>query len=110
MPATDATARLSKRSAGSASAMVDITAYENVARAKQATSTRNRVERAAGISARTPNPPATMRKRRARPTLQPWRMSALDTPPPKKLPRSAARKGTQKPSAVSSSRNPRPTR
>ena len=54
--------------------------------------------------------PATISVRRARPTLQPRRMSALETPPPKKLPRSAARNGTQKPSAVSSSLNPRPTR
>jgi hypothetical protein len=89
---------------------VDITAYENVARAKQATSTRKRDESAAGINGEHAEAAGTIRKRRRRPTLQPRRMSALETPPPKKLPRSAARNGTQKPSAVSSRRKPRPTR
>ena len=40
------------------------------------------------------------------PTLQPRSIRQLDTPPPKKLPRSAARNGTQKPIRLSSSLKP----
>ena len=47
---------------------------------------------------------------RAAPTDQPRAMSALDTPPPKKFPRSAARNGTQNASRLSSSLKPRDTR
>ena len=51
--------------------------------------------RRSGIRNIIPMPPNTPIALRAAPTLQPRLISALDTPPPKKLPRSAARKGTQ---------------
>src|SRR6266511_1277102 len=109
-PETVATARLWKRSAGKESAMVDMAAYEKVAIAKQATRAGKEERKAAGIRARTPKPPPTTSALRARPTEKPRRIRALDTPPPKKLPRSEARNGTQKPAAVSSSLKPFATR
>src|SRR5262249_10601082 len=87
-PATDATARLWKRSAGSAIAFVESAAYEKVATAKQSMSAKNEERNAVGTSATTPKPPVRMTARRARPTDQPLRMRAPDAQPPAKLPRS----------------------
>ena len=46
----------------------------------------------------------------AAPTAQPRLISALEQPPPKKFPRSAARNGTQNASRLSSNLKPRETR
>src|SRR4029453_5808114 len=57
-----------------------------------------------------PNPPNTTTALRALMTGQPRRINQLETPPPKKLPRSAATKGIQKASNPCSGLNPLLTR
>src|SRR4029450_9515902 len=94
MPATEPTARVWKRSAGSEMAIVDIAAYEKGATAKHGGSSGKLEGKAAATSAGPPMPPPTITTLRARPTGQPRLMSALDTPPPKKVPRYDARTRT----------------
>src|SRR6266850_7731676 len=95
MPLTEATECGGYTSAGRLSTIVDSAAYAKVEIAKHATSHGSEVRKTAGISSVIPNAQATMTALRAAPTAQPRAIRRLDAPPPKKLPRSAARNGTQ---------------
>src|SRR6266851_3457461 len=97
-------------SAGRFRIIVDSAAYEKVAMAKHAVSHNSDETYTAGTSSNIPSAPSTTTDLRARPTLQPRWISALDNPPPKKLPRSAARNGTQNASRLFSIEKPRLTR
>src|SRR2546425_10377239 len=110
MPLTDATECGGYTSAGRLSTIVDNAAYAKVETAKQATSHGSDVSTTAGISSVIPKAQITMTNLRAAPTDQPRAIKRLDRPPPKKLPRSAARNGTQNASRLLSSLNPLATR
>src|SRR2546423_15041100 len=97
-------------SAGRFRIIVERDAYANVAIARQVVSHKSDVAYAAGTSSVIAAAEHTITSLRAEPTDHPRLMSALETPPPKKFPRSAARNGTQKASRLSSSLNPRATR
>src|SRR5215211_4661592 len=109
-PLTLATELVGKMSAGRLRMIVEKAAYANVEIAKQATIAENDDVHTTGTSSVMPRPPITAMHLRAAPTLQPRVISQLETPPPKKFPRSAARNGTQNPARLSSSLNPRDTR
>src|SRR5438093_7265878 len=97
-------------SAGRFRIIVESAAYANVASAKHAVSDTSDVAYAAGTRRVIPAAEAAITSLRAAPTDHPRAMSALDRPPPKKLPRSAARNGTQKASRLFSRLKPRATR
>src|SRR3989442_5072940 len=90
--------------------IVESAAYARVAIARQVVSRASDVEYAAGTKSVIAAADATMTIFRAAPTDQPRLMSALEQPPPKKFPQSAARNGTQNASKLSSNRKPRDTR
>src|SRR3954454_13263672 len=110
MPLTLATEPVGKMSAGRVRMMVENAAYANVESAKQTTITENDEVHTAGINSVIPSPPNTAMHFLAAPTFHPRVISQLENPPPKKLPSSAARNGTQNPTRLSSSLTPRDTR
>src|SRR5437870_481428 len=97
-------------SAGRFRIIVDSAAYAKVAIARQAVSPASDVAYAAGTRSVIAAADAAMTTLRAEPTRHPRAMSALEQPPPQKLPRSAARNGTQNASRLSSNLKPRDTR
>src|SRR5437773_3546807 len=97
-------------SAGRFRIIVDSAAYAKVAIAMQMVSDASDVAYAAGTSTVIATAETTTTSLRAEPTDQPRAMSALEQPPPKKFPRSAARNGTQNASRLSSRLKPRATR
>src|SRR5262249_15104512 len=97
-------------SAGRFRIIVESAAYAKVAVARQAVSVYSDVAYAAGMRSVIAAADAAMTSLRADPTLHPRAMSALEQPPPKKLPRSAASNGAQNASRLSSSLKPRDTR
>src|SRR5512139_3563896 len=97
-------------SAGRLSTIVESAAYDSVEIAKHAVSHQRLVRNAAAAMSVMPRAQTTMTAFRAVPTAQPRLIRALDTPPARKLPASAARKGTQNANRLSSSLNPRETR
>src|SRR5262245_29244075 len=97
-------------SAGRFRIIVDRAAYAKVAMAMHIVSAPSDEAYAAGIRNVIATADTTMTSLRAAPTDHPRRMSALEQPPPKKLPQSAARNGTQNASRLSSSAKPRETR
>src|SRR6267378_7067439 len=97
-------------SAGRFRIIVESAAYAKVAIARQAVKPTSDVAYAAGTRSVIAAADATMTIFRAAPTDQPRLMSALEQPPPKKFPQSAARNGTQNASRLSSSLKPRETR
>src|SRR6185436_375528 len=80
---------------GNTRAMVEKDAYANVEIAKSPASAKRFEVKIVGIKRAIPSPPKITTALRARNTGQPRLMSQLDKPPPKKLPRSAARNGIQ---------------
>src|SRR6266850_8155537 len=89
-PLTDATEPLGYRSAGRFRIIVDSAAYANVAIATHTVSPASEVADAAGIRNSIAAAEKTMTIFRAAPTDQPRLISALEQPPPKKFPQSAA--------------------
>src|SRR5262245_40367024 len=89
-------------SAGRFNTIVEKDAYASVEMATHATSQKKESVNTIGISNVIPMPEITTTSLRAAPTGQPRLISQLENPPPAKLPMSAARKGTQKASRLSS--------
>src|SRR5512135_796637 len=97
-------------SAGRLSTIVDSAANDNVETARDAVIHQRFVTNAAAAIRAMPSAQTTMTALRAEPTAHPRLINALDTPPARKLPASAARKGTQNANRLSSSLKPRETR
>src|SRR5436190_13961326 len=97
-------------SAGRLSTMVETAAYEQVAIANTSVIQRRLWKYTVAIRQLMPATPTTITHFLAAPTGMPPRMSRLETPPPRKLPASAATNGTQKASRLSSNLNPLATR
>src|SRR5262249_37130585 len=95
MPLTDATDSLVYKSDGSTFAIVENAAYANVAKPNNSARTNRLVVKIVGINRVTPKPPKITTAFRAAPNDQPRHIRCPDIQPPKKFPRSAARKGTQ---------------
>src|SRR5215469_6470252 len=93
-PLTDATESLLYRSVGNTLAIVEKEAYENVATAKSKVMRYRFTVRMVGMSSITPTPQKTTKAFLAAPSRQPRRIKYPEAAPPKKFPRSAARKGT----------------
>src|SRR5690349_2944497 len=95
IPLTVATESLRYRSDGSTRAIVENDAYANVETANRAARANKLDVKIVGIRRVIPRPPNTTTALRALITGQPRRINQLESPPPKKLPRSAATNGIQ---------------
>src|SRR5216683_4810330 len=93
-PLTDATDSLLKRSEGNTFAIVVKHAYENVENQKRSVIRNRFTVKTVGMRRRTPVPPKTTSAFRAAPSDHPRLSKYPETPPPTKLPRSAAMNGT----------------
>src|ERR1043165_895987 len=97
-------------SAGRFSTIVENAAYASVDAAKHAISQKNEPVNTVGISSVIPRPEITTTSLRAAPTDHPRLINQLESPPPAKLPTSAARNGIQNATRLSSRRCPLATR
>src|SRR4051794_36783450 len=97
-------------SAGRLSTIVETAAYEQVEIANTNVIQTRLWRYTVAARQLMPTTPTAITHFLAAPTDAPRRMSQLETPPPRKLPASAATNGTQNASRLSSNLNPRATR